>query len=269
MTPYISLTSLLVSADDPSSTGVIGFVLAGVAALVAVYAFMQTGGLQKRAAELQKKLDEVERDRKKTDSKEREQHKKADARAEELKEMKVELAAQKKKLHASQEEVKQLRDQLKAQAEERDQLLAEKPAFEPLVVVKPPRVERLVEEKIITIEKEDTARVEKLEHNRSELRQELEAEREKHKTARTSLKKLERYTESLRRVAVVSKSKVELLEDKLSHLGRQYYEAVSELAALKGEVAPPAPRPEVREVHAQALDEQMDKAAQEAGVHSD
>jgi hypothetical protein len=81
---------------------------------------------------------------------------------------------------------------------------------------------------------------------------------------RSEHKKLERYVESLRRITVVSKSKVELLEDKLAHLGRQYYEAVSELAALKGEVGPAQKKDEASETS--ALDAQMDEAAREAGV---
>jgi myosin heavy subunit len=73
---------------------------------------------------------------------------------------------------------------------------------------------------------------------------ELEKEREAARLARVEVKSMQRRVESLRRVDLISTGKIEVLEDKLSHLGRQYYDVISELAALKGEVRPPPPAEE-------------------------
>ena len=90
------------------------------------------------------------------------------------------------------------------------------------------------------------AQLEALTAERSSLLTTLEAERHTARAHKAELARLRHYCEQLRRIDMVSKGKVEVLEDKLAALGRQYYETVSELAALKGEVVPPRPRDDSR-----------------------
>lgn len=53
--------------------------------------------------------------------------------------------------------------------------------------------------------------------------------------------------EDLRRVDLMSRGKIEVLEDKLKRLGRELYEAISALAVAKGQVSPvPSPRAKAR-----------------------
>jgi len=54
--------------------------------------------------------------------------------------------------------------------------------------------------------------------------------------------------EDLRRVDLMSRGKIEVLEDKLKRLGRELYEAISALAVAKGQVGPvPSPRSRPRQ----------------------
>ena len=81
-----------------------------------------------------------------------------------------------------------------------------------------------------------------MEADNQALLESLRLEREERDKAKEELRQLHRRVEGLRRIDLITKGKIELLEDKVRGLGRQYYEAVSELAALKGEVVPPRPR---------------------------
>lgn len=64
------------------------------------------------------------------------------------------------------------------------------------------------------------------------------------KEARRQLGHKSKRIEDLRRVDLMSRGKIEVLEDKLRRMGREYYEAVSALARARGEVGPvPGPKP--------------------------
>jgi hypothetical protein len=62
--------------------------------------------------------------------------------------------------------------------------------------------------------------------------------------AEIEVKKLRRRSEDLRRIDIINRSKQELLQDKLHTMGRRYYDAISEVAMLRGEVAPQPPAAE-------------------------
>jgi hypothetical protein len=87
-----------------------------------------------------------------------------------------------------------------------------------------------------------TAEVDGLKARYAETQARLTSASEAAATHKQSAMRLQRKTEDLRRIDLIGRSKLELLEDKLRALGRQHYEAISELAALKGEVAPPRGR---------------------------
>lgn len=57
-----------------------------------------------------------------------------------------------------------------------------------------------------------------------------------------ALRRLRRKSEDSRKLEFVSKAQNQVLTDKLKHLAKQYYDAISELAVLKGEVQPPRPK---------------------------
>jgi chromosome segregation ATPase len=114
--------------------------------------------------------------------------------------------------------------------------------------------------------REAAERLTKLESEGAALTAALAAERESVKALRLELGRLRRYSEQLRRIDVVSRGQVELLEDKLAALGRQYYEAVSELAALKGQVVPPRARAQRRLLSTPA---KTDRGSREPAADSD
>ena len=79
----------------------------------------------------------------------------------------------------------------------------------------------------------------KLKRQISSLEELLNLERDQVKAYKRDMRQAARRMEGFRRIDILTKNKLELAEDKLAQLGRDYYDAISELAALKGEVVPP------------------------------
>lgn len=284
------LDSILLVGTSPSSKKSLevinmllslGFV-AAVAVLALIIVLSRSQSETRRADNLLKEREAALSNVKALQSKEREQLKKLEERAEELKSVKQDLAGLRKKHHSAQEEAKKLRVEMKDQVEERDQLLHARPAFEPVVKAKieapkvfaAPEAKPKREEPVASATDTD-GKIAKLESEIAHLKGILDDEKKAQRSQRDDGRKLRYYAEQLRRIAVVSKSQVEALEDKVTSLGRQYYDAVSELAALKGEVVPPKPRPvesarpakaakDADNVSAQSLDTDLDNAARDA-----
>lgn len=252
----------------------LGFI-AAVAVLGLIVVMGRAQSESRRAQELLKERDTVQENLKALQSKEREHAKKLEERAQEIQSLKQDLAALRKKHHSAQEEAKKLRAEMKEQVEERDALLNTRPAFEPVVKAKPePTAEAAAPQAAPKAKREDSkpvdvdARIAKLQEELAAAQAAIEEEKKAQKAQRDELRKQRYYAEQLRRIAVVSKSQVETLEDKVTSLGRQYYDAVSELAALKGEVVPPKPRPAEKTpkaVSAESLSAELDNAARDAG----
>ena len=76
----------------------------------------------------------------------------------------------------------------------------------------------------------------KLSHGLHSLQQKHKEENHQH---RHTLEQLQKRVEAYRRIDFIHKKEIELVQDKLQTMGRQYYQAVSEVAALKGTVPPP------------------------------
>ena len=192
--------------------------------------------------------------------KERKLAKELEARREEVKELKQDLGSQKKKGHSNQEETKSLRAEIKRLTDDLEHTRKERPAFEsrpvpkeatklqadpkPAPEVKPKPAPELRPEPVraATADAETREKLERTEIENKHLVESLRTERDERDKAREELRQLKRRVESFRRVDIITKGKLELLEDRVKGLGRQYYDAVSELAVLKGEVAPPRPR---------------------------
>ncbi len=194
--------------------------------------------------------------------KERKLAKELEAKKAEYQELKQDLGAQKKKGFGAQEETKGLRAEIKRLTEEVEHVRHERSAYDsarevakshepkakPIeakpVETKPEPKAEPVEAKptIVVADTELAARAERLEAQNKSLSEALRAERDEKRAWQDEQRQARKRTEALRRIDIITKGKVEVLEDRLKGLGRQYYEAVSELAVLKGEVAPPRPR---------------------------
>lgn len=81
--------------------------------------------------------------------------------------------------------------------------------------------------------------VESFKNQHTAAKEALEVATQQSSAQKQDIRRLQRLHEGLRRIDIISRSKLELAEDKLRGMGRQYYEAISELALLKGEVAAP------------------------------
>jgi len=257
-----TLGTLVVAQADGAGIGV-AIVVAAVGVVLGVLGFMRSRTLQQQITVAQKERDAALESTKALQTRERDLAKKAEERHDETREVKQEIAGLRKKNHAAQEEMKALREQLKAQAEERDRLLASRPAFSeapaarkeakpapkpvpaptpapaPAPVVVAPVAAPEPVRPVVAADPDLAARVVALETERQTLSMALETERLNVKGLKNELQKTRHYAEQLRRIDMISKGKVEILEDRVASLGRQFYEAVSELAAVKGEVRPP------------------------------
>jgi predicted nuclease with TOPRIM domain len=293
---FAPLLPALLAAEpgSGSSTGmVLTLLLIAVAAsFVAIVTVTRLRAVQRELSKVRKESAEAQETAKGLHARERDLQKRLDERHEELRDVKQDLAGLRKKHHTSQEESKGLREQLRVKTDERDRATHSRPAFEttpsaPAAKPKPVVKEEVKETKpadapaVEKVAAEVNGRLEKLEAEHQELMAELDSERQRARTQKAELHKLRTFTEQLRRIDLISKGKVEVLEDKVAGLGRQYYEAVSELAAVKGEVVPPSPRqkgdgarkerrkqdaePDDQRPESDALAEQMAAAEAEAG----
>lgn len=172
-----------------------------------------------------------------------------------LRENKLELAAQRKKNHAAQEALRAAQQALREEVKRREAAQNERPAF---AEIKPRAEAKAVPKPApkAPVESAPTAPEPAASAESLALQAELETLKRRHgalvdaldkakqacQTQKQNAQRLQRRHEDLRRIDIISRSKVELLEDKLRGMGRQYYEAISELALLKGEVAPPKPK---------------------------
>ncbi|OGQ78016.1 MAG: hypothetical protein A2289_21390 [Deltaproteobacteria bacterium RIFOXYA12_FULL_58_15] len=236
----------------------VALIICTIAACIGLaWVIVQLRANQRKLAALASENDEAKAAQRSLAEKERKQAKTLDSKRETIEELKRDLANQRKKTHAAQQESKQVRADLRQQADELanarkarvaftdkgDAPEPQKPTPEPVRQEEPtPEPE---EEESMTPQADDSEAARKLarlEGDNAHLAEALDRERKALGTARNELKTLRRRVESLRRVDLISTGKVEVLEDKVHAMGRQYYDAISELAVLKGEVKPPPPR---------------------------
>ena len=202
-------------------------------------------------------------------------------RSDELTEIKKEIGALKKKNFALQEEAKKTKTSFEAKLEEREKQLVARPAFEdaddrpktmkaegskaegrkahaegraPMSESRPPVSEGRApnaddgrpmtgEPAAAQADSELSRKLENVTRENAELATRMGKLESDLRDALAEQRRMKKKVDDYRRADLVAKSRVELLNDKLGSIGRQYYDAVSELAALKGQSAPPAPRP--------------------------
>lgn len=217
-------------------------------ALVAVFGRLRS--ITTQLAQTQKNRDELQREVRSLAERERKASARLEERIAEVQSLKKDLGGQKKRAFSMTEELKSLREEVKSAQARAQKLEVSKPAFSeparkpatpaPTATEAPAADERVASMKtrIEELEANATTLLEDTESQRARLRQ-VEGELKK---AKSELRRSKRRVDEYRRADLVARSRSELTDDKVRHLGRRYYDAVSELAALKGEVAPPPPR---------------------------
>lgn len=229
----------------PTSVWVLGALLI-LAVGVIVWAVPRTRTLSARIDDINNRIDESKEETRKLAEKSRKQDKDLEQKREELKKMKKEIAAQRKKNHSVQEENKKFREELGQQRSDFDRRQMERPAFADEEKAREPEepkpVPKKPEESGVQRPADDD-RLQRLEQNNTKLKNELEEIREQIHGDKSELTRLRKRVEDYRRIDIINAGKREALEEKVRHLGRQYYEAVTEVAVLKGEV-PAIPPPE-------------------------
>ncbi len=222
-----------------------------VAAGVIVWAVPRTRALATQIDNLNSSIEEGKGESRKLGEKTRKQDKGLEGKRDEITKLKKDLAGQRKKNHTAQEENKKLRGELNDQRSSFKKKLTNRPAFAdeekvPAPVKAKPEApkeekpkERIIEQPRVA-PSDDTSRVEEA---NLKLKNELKELRDETRGDRADLKRLRRRVEDYRRIDIINAGKRESLEERVKHLGRQYYEAVTEIAVLKGEV-PAIPAPE-------------------------
>jgi chromosome segregation ATPase len=229
-----------------------------------------------------------------------------EARSDELTEIKKEIGALKKKNFALQEDAKKTRTSFEAKLEEREKQLVARPAFEHVEEEKPKGMKGegskaegrkadhrsptadsrmpmadgrslMADGREPTSDKPATAsadnelarKLENVTRENTELATRLGKVESDLRDALGERRRMKKKVEDYRRADLVAKSRVDVLNDKLGSMGRQYYDAVSELAALKGESAPPAPRPPAEKTaEAKASEASSEPADEDDEVHT-
>jgi len=244
----------------------LGF-LAVVAIFTSIWFYVQLQKVQKKAVQNQKDLAQAQSSQSEFRSKSKGLEKTLEERSKETAELKSKLAKQKRKLHDLQEQQKssekKLRDdytKLESSLQEKAAFSVQKPSAPPekaAPVVKPKEIPPPDPEKVQAIShlEEDNL---KLKRHISQLKDDLGKERQAIKTYKHDMRQAARRLEGFRRIDILTKNRLELADDKLAQLGRDYYDTISELAALKGEVVPPSlVKPQIPE--ASALAEMSDE----------
>ena len=224
----------------------LGFI-AFMAILMSLWLYMQLKGMRNQIAQTQSQLSAAQSEQGEFRSKSKELAKGLEERSKEVADLKSKLTKQKRKLHEVQESQKTQENMLREEYQKLEKSFAQKVAFsQPKVkpVEQKQPMPKLSEEvKVNTVKEEARPNFEeenqRLKRQISQLKDDLGDERKLVKTYKSDMRQIARRMEAFRRIDLLTKKKFELSEDKQAQLGRDYYDAISELAALKGEVIPP------------------------------
>lgn len=222
-----------------------------LAALVALIAFGLWSRLRRSmsaADRLRVDHDELRERYRELAERERKASELAENRGSDLQTLKKDLGAQRKKNFSLAEELKSARGELKHHEVRASEAKTKKPAFAYTSEPKPDPTKNTEdtsadELRVARQHADGLAReIEVLKGKLSQASQDQKALHTEEKKLRGDLRRARRRVEDYRRADLIARSRSELADEKLRHLGRRYYDAVSELAALKGEVAPPPSR---------------------------
>jgi DNA repair exonuclease SbcCD ATPase subunit len=285
--PLLAHTGFAAPAEGTSSTALFALLcITGCALAAAAWLYKQHTEATQRLQTLDASLKQLQSELKQTAEKDKKQFKELHEKREEVRSLKDDLALHKKKAHTAQEESKKRLAELKEQVASLEAQAQAKPAFaeQPAPAVVEPVVEKPVKaapppEPVhtpvvvrVSSPSEDALKlqIKTLEDAFQQLQKQQQHDHSTVHLLKNDLLKTRRRAEDLRRIDIINRGKTGLLEDKLKTLGRLYYEAISELAVLKGQVQPPRPRgialekaptpAEDREAEAQALAEASDES---------
>ena len=256
------------SANSPSTIGLV--ILAAVCGVAAFALLTRTKKLDEQIAALQGQLDENKNLLKTSSSREKKLEKDLSEKTQNVTQLKKDMGAQRKKTHSVQEELKALRNNHKAEIDKLKKASLGKPAFQEAsqeekktaaqeVAAKP----EVAPEAQIAASQEQLDRIKQLEDQKGKLENKLAENKKYISKVKAVVKDSRLCVERYRRVDIMTKNKTGVLEDKLLTLGRQYYDAISEIALLKGDVKPPRPRTLV-EAESRAVEREAEAAALES-----
>ena len=256
------------AANSPSTIGL--GALAAVCALAAFALLTRTKKLDEQIASLTTELDENKTLLKTSAKNEKKLEKDLSEKAQSVTQLKKDMGAQRKKTHSAQEEIKALRGAHKVEIEKLKKASLGKPAFqEASQETKQPETKQEVAkpetkaEVQVDASQQQLDRIKQLEEQKGKLETKLAENKKYISKVKAEVKDSRFRVERYRRVDIMTKNKTGVLEDKLLTLGRQYYDAISELAVLKGDVKPPRPRTLV-EAESRAVEREAEAAALEA-----
>ena len=257
------------AANSPSTLGL--GILAAVCAAAAFALLTRTKKLDEQITSLQTQLDDNKAQLKTSAGREKKLEKDLSEKTQNITQMKKDMGAQRKKTHSAQEELKSLRSAHKDEIEKLKKTALGKPAFQeaaaqPAKAVEAPKTEAAVEkaaQTTVAVSEEHVERIKHLEEQKSKLEHKLAENKKYISKVKAEVKDSRFRVERYRRVDIMTKNKTGVLEDKLLTLGRQYYDAISEIAVLKGDVKPPRPRTLV-EAESRAVEREAEAAALEA-----
>jgi chromosome segregation ATPase len=150
----------------------------------------------------------------------------------------------KEALQAREEELRALHRELETVREEARELRAKAEAAPKVVTRTEPSAPRAAEKAHDKPAPETTARMAQLEKDFETMRHDFNKALAERSELRRTVQSLEKRIEDYRRSDLIARSKLEVAEDKLADMGKRYYNAVSELALAKGQVAPLPPKHE-------------------------
>lgn len=264
------------AAKAPAWPSALGFCLAAVAIALAVYSRRSVASLTAQKEQAEADVAKMRIAAKEAEDQAKEAKKRRDDRTQALSQNKGELDKQKKRNHTLKEELRVAQQKLKAQADELAQAIrsqnqinynkesnpedAPKVARAARIAIPERRPKPASVEKAAPAETEKNqatpehktqlneareqadkalAVVRKLERELTQIREELATQSTGNRQKGEQLAKMRKKLEGQRRVELITANQMELLEDKLRTMGRRYYDSLSEVAALRGDVAPP------------------------------
>ena len=266
-------------ASSLNTTSLVFGILALIAGAVAFFAFSRVKNLTLHTMSLDEKISNKSEELKTITAARKKLQNNLDEKNEKIQKLKKDLASQRKKNHAAGEESKQLRQQHQSEITRLEKEQGNKPAYtsqkptqtqKPAPIKAPPTSIQAPQEvkaaPVVTesdVIKQLRNEVARAQDERDKSVKKLKNENDTYRAARRDLKELKFRVERYRRVDIMTHNQLELANDKLLTLGRQYYDSVSELAAAKGDVIPPKPKA-LREAEAEAAIRALEAANAEA-----
>jgi hypothetical protein len=265
------------NADSPNAIGL--GILAALCAVAAAALLSRTKKLDEQLTQTNNELSQSKDSVKASNGREKKLEKDLSEKTSHISQLKKDMGSQRKKTHAAQEEVKTLRSSHKADLEKSKKNIGTAPAFQEAAKVVAVAAEIKPEVKALPVPvpvpvptaeeltQEQLDNIKQLEERKNKLEIKLTENKKYVAKVKAEVKESRFRVERYRRVDIMTKNKTGVLEDKLLTLGRLYYDAISEIALLKGDVKPPRPRTLVEaETRAEEREEEQTLLEKEAAA---